>query len=132
MNIALLLSSLYLSAVDIRTHKIRNKSLLATSAIFASIALVQRASLYPISALIFLVLGLVGSYFGLGAGDVKLATILSLFFLPLEISMWTDLLHAFIWIVALMVMGQLINRKSLADPIPLAPAICAAFIWCAR
>ena len=132
MNIALLLSSLYLSAIDIRTHKIRNKSLLAISAIFASIALVQRASLYPISALIFLFLGLLGAYFGLGAGDVKLATILSLFFLPLEISVWTDWIHAFIWIVAFMVAGQLINRKSLADPIPLAPAICAAFIWCAR
>jgi Flp pilus assembly protein protease CpaA len=74
----------------------------------------------------------VGFCFGLGAGDVKLFFLLSLFFLPLEISMWTDWIHSFIWIVALMVVGQLINRKSLADPIPLAPAICAAFIWCAR
>jgi len=132
VNIALLLSSLYLSVVDIRTHKIRNKSLLVVISIFMSITAVQRSSLYPISALICLAIGLVGVCFGLGAGDVKLIVVLSLFFLPLEIAKWNDLICAFIWAAALMVVVQLIHRKSLADPVPLAPAICAAFIWCAR
>jgi Flp pilus assembly protein protease CpaA len=132
VNTALLLSSLYLSAVDIRTHKIRNKSLLAILFVFTTVALIEKSSLYPISALIFLSIGLAAAYFGLGAGDVKLVTVLSLFFLPLEITRWIDWIHAFIWIVAFIVLIQLVNRKSLADPIPLAPAICAAFIWCAR
>jgi Flp pilus assembly protein protease CpaA len=71
-------------------------------------------------------------FFGLGAGDVKLAALLALFFLPLEISRWSDFIEGFILGGALLLIGHLISRRSFADPIALAPAICAAFIWCAR
>ena len=70
--------------------------------------------------------------FGLGAGDVKLAALLALFFLPLEVSRLSDFIEGFILGSVLLLIGHLISRRSLADPIALAPAICAAFIWCAR
>jgi Flp pilus assembly protein protease CpaA len=132
MILALIFSSIYLSAVDIKTHKIRNKALLIIFTVFVVLSILQRTSIHPISALIALSIGLVGFCFGLGAGDVKLFSVLSFFFLPLEITKWSDLAQGFTWIATLIVIGHLIFRKPLADPIPLAPAICAAFIWCAR
>ena len=132
MYALLLISSLYISIVDITTHKVRNRTLIFTASIFAATTFVTKGQIHLASSLAIFSLGLVAMYFGLGAGDVKLAALLALFFLPLEISRWSDFIQGFILGGVLLLIGHLILRRSFADPIALAPAICAAFIWCAR
>jgi Flp pilus assembly protein protease CpaA len=128
----LIISSLYISFVDIAIHKIRNRTLAFIGSGFATATLVGNGDIHLVSALAIFLFGILGCAFGLGAGDVKLATLFALFFLPLEIAKWSDLCNGFIVVGAVHLISHLISRKSLADPIALAPAICAAFIWCAR
>ena len=128
----LIISSVYISLVDIASHKIRNRPLIFIGSSLSAFTLLANGKFYLVSALIVFSLGLITMYFGLGAGDVKLAVLFALFFLPLEISRWSDFIEAFILGGVLLLIGALISRRSLADPIALAPAICAAFIWCAR
>ena len=132
MYALLVISSLYISLVDIAIHKIRNRTLAIIGTGFAALTLVGNGEIYLVSALAIFSTGLFAILFGLGAGDVKLATLFALFFLPLEISKWSDLCNGFIVAGAVLLISHLILRKSLADPIALAPALCAAFIWCAR
>lgn len=132
MYALLIISSLYVALVDFATHKIRNRTLAIIGTGFATVTVVGNGEIYLVSALAIFLIGILGLAFGLGAGDVKLATLLALFFLPLEISKWSDLLNGFIVAGAVLLISHLILRESLADPIALAPALCAAFIWCAR
>lgn len=132
MYALLVISSLYISLVDIAIHKIRNRTLAIIGTGFAAVTLVGNGEIYLVSALAIFLTGLFAIFFGLGAGDVKLATLFALFFLPLEISKWSDLCSGFIVAGAVLLISHLILRKSLSDPIALAPALCAAFIWCAR
>lgn len=128
----LLISSLYISIVDLNNHKIKNQTLIFTAAVFITITFLGEGQIYFASSLAICLLGFIAMCFGLGAGDVKLAALLALFFLPLEVSRWSDFIEGFILGGVLLLIGHLISRRSLADPIALAPAICAAFIWCAR
>ena len=128
----LLISSLYISIVDITTHKIRNQTLIFTAAVFITTTFLGEGQIHFASSFGIFLLGFMAMRFGLGAGDVKLAALLALFFLPLEVSRWSDFIEGFILGGVLLLIGHLISRRSLADPIALAPAICAAFIWCAR
>ena len=132
MYALLLISSLYISIVDIAIHKIRNRTLILIGIGFTVITLARNGEVYLVSAFAVFSIGFIATFFGLGAGDVKLATVLALFFLPLEVSNLSDLFSGFIAGGALLLIGHQISRKSFADPIALAPAICAAFIWCAR
>lgn len=132
MYALLLISSLYISLADFATHTIRNRTLAIIGTGFATATLVGNGEIYLVSALAIFLIGILGFAFGLGAGDVKLATLFALFFLPLEISKWSDLCNAFIVAGVVLLIIHLISKKSLADPIALAPALCAAFIWCAR
>ena len=128
----LLISSLYISIVDITTHKIRNQTLIFTAAVFITTTFLGEGQIHFASSFSIFLLGFMAMRFGLGAGDVKLAALLALFFLPLEVSRLSDFIEGFILGGVLLLIGHLISRRSLADPIALAPAICAAFIWCAR
>ena len=132
MYALLIISSLYISLVDFATHKIRNRSLVIIGAGFSAFTLLSSGEIYPVSALAIFSVGILAIIFGLGAGDVKLATLFALFFLPLEVSKLSALCNGFIVAGAVLLIIHLISRKSLADPIALAPALCAAFIWCAR
>jgi Flp pilus assembly protein protease CpaA len=132
MYFLLLVSSTYISLIDIANHKIRNRSLAFTGIGFAAVTVFESGEIYLVSALIVFSLGFISMCFGLGAGDVKLVALFALFFLPLEISRWSDFIEGFILGGVFLLIGHLISRRSLADPIALAPAICAAFIWCAR
>ena len=128
----LLFSSVYISIVDLASHRIRNRTLIVVGIGLSAITVIVNGQFYLLSSLATLLLGLLAISCGLGAGDVKLATVLALFFLPLEVSKLSDLFSGFIAGGTLLLIGHLITRKSFADPIALAPAICAAFIWCAR
>ncbi len=132
MFVLLLISSVYISIVDLANHKISNRTLIIVGIGFSVITAIVNGQLYLFSALATFFLGLLAASFGLGAGDVKLATLLALFFLPLEISKWSELCIGFLIMGVLLLLSHLISRKSMAEPIALAPAICAAFIWCAR
>uniref|UniRef100_UPI00404B1AF1 prepilin peptidase n=1 Tax=Candidatus Planktophila sp. TaxID=2175601 RepID=UPI00404B1AF1 len=132
MYALLLISSLYISLVDIATHKIRNRTLIFIGTGFSAITILFNGEIYLASALIVLSLGLLAICFGLGAGDVKLAALFALFFLPLEVSRWSGLIQGFIVGSSLLLIFHLSRRRSMADSIALAPAICTAFIWCAR
>jgi len=128
----LLISSFYISIVDIAIHKIRNRTLIFLGIGFSVITLLGNGEVYLVSAFAIFSIGFIATFFGLGAGDVKLATVLALFFLTLEAAKLSDLFTGFIAGSTLLLIAHLIARKSLADPIALSPAICAAFIWCAR
>ena len=132
MLLALLAASIHLSLVDQLTHKIRNRDLALITLCFSGISFHSNGSINLASTIIMLMLGVLGMRFGLGAGDVKLGAVLALFFLPLELSKWIQLASAFTWSVFFLLIIQLIRRRPLSEPIALAPAICAAFIWCAR
>ena len=132
MYALLIISSVYISIVDIAIHKIRNRTLIFIGVGFLLITLFVNGEVYLVSALTIFSLGSLAITFGLGAGDVKLATLYAFFFLPLEVSKWSDLCNGLIVAGALLLIFHLISRKSIADPIALAPALCAAFIWCAR
>jgi Flp pilus assembly protein protease CpaA len=127
-----MISSLYISVVDLAIHKIRNRTLAIIGTGFATATVVGDRDIYLVSSLAIFLIGILGLAFGLGAGDVKLATLLALFFLPLDISKWSALCSGFIVAGAVLLISHLILKKSLAEPIALAPALCAAFIWCAR
>jgi len=128
----LLISSVYISIVDLASHKIRNRTLIVVGIGLSAITVIVNGKFYLLSALATLLFGSLAISCGLGAGDVKLATLLSLFFLPLEISRWSELCISFVVACVLLLFIHLVSRKSIAEPIALAPAICAAFIWCAR
>lgn len=132
MYVLLLISSLYISLVDIATHKIGNRTLIFVGVGFSAITIISNAEIYPASALFVFSLGLLGIFSGLGAGDVKLAALFAFFFLPLEVSRWGGLIQGFIVGSTLLLIFHLYQRRPMAHSIALAPAICAAFIWCAR
>lgn len=128
----LLIASIYFSIVDQQTHKIHNRAILLFGVIFGFYSIFAKSPIYPVSTLAALLFGVIAICFGIGAGDVKLTLLLTFFFLPSEISLWLNYLYAFSSISAILVAIHLFRKRSFAGSIPLAPAICAAFIWCAR
>lgn len=128
----LLIASIYFSIVDQQTHKIHNRAIILFGAFFGLFSIIAKSPIYPVSTLAALLFGVIAIYFGIGAGDVKLAVLLTFFFLPSEISLWLNYLYAFSLISTILFAIHLFRERSFAGSIPLAPAICAAFIWCAR
>lgn len=128
----LLIASIYFSIVDQQTHKIHNRAITLFGAIFGIFSIFAKSPVYPVSTLVVLFVGIIAIYVGIGAGDVKLALLLTFFYLPTEFSLWINYLLAFTSISAILVAIHLFRKRSFAGSIPLAPAICAAFIWCAR
>ena len=79
MYALLVISSLYISIVDITTHKVRNRTLIFTATVFAVTTFVGKGQIHLASSLAIFSIGLIAMFFGLGAGDVKLATATGLF-----------------------------------------------------
>jgi Flp pilus assembly protein protease CpaA len=90
------------------------------------------SELHIVDSLVLLLIFLVGYKYGLGAGDVKLIALLSIFFLPNTSAGLIDLVAGFAVASLILISIHRLQGRLLADPIALAPAICAAFIWCAR
>lgn len=134
---ALVISSVYISWVDWRTHRISNKTLFWLFVALYSLSLLNQTHIFPKSALIALTIGAIGYRLGLGAGDVKLIALLSLFFAPTSYAGALDLLRGFTAaamasLLAVRLQDRLIHGGLAQKSIALGPAICAAFIWCAR
>lgn len=128
----LIIASIYVSFNDWREHRVTNKSLIALLVIFASLSFLNGFHHHPKGALVALALGLIGYRYGLGAGDVKLAVVLSLFFAPSSYSEFVDWLNGFIAISLLSLLAHRLQDRVMQSSIALGPAICGAFIWCAR
>lgn len=132
MLLVLMAFSIYISWVDIKSHRISNSSLLFGSVVFILLILVEDRSLFWVSALLTLALAPLALRAKIGAGDIKLTIILSLFFLPSNLSTLLQFLPAFTLISSSLLIFNFAKEKSLSSSIPLAPAICGAVIWCAR
>jgi Flp pilus assembly protein protease CpaA len=129
--LSLIVFSIYFSYVDLKVHKIRNRTILLALICFASLTLFEDGIFYPQSTLLALLCAPLALKFKIGAGDIKLFAILSAFFLPLSINTIIEFLSAFSAIAALLVVIMIIKARTLQSSIALAPAICGAFIWCA-
>ena len=131
MYLALIGFSLYISYIDLKSHRIPNKSLLCALLLFLSIAIVQGAPVYLKSAVISLLISLPLIKLRVGAGDFKLLILMAFFFLPPNLVILIRVLSAFSAIAAGLIFVTLFKEKSLQSSIALAPAICGAVIWSA-
>ena len=132
MFIALIFSSIYLSLFDLKYHRISNKALGSLFFLFLALSFSENSPLQIVNGLLLFIFLLLGYRFGLGAGDVKLTLLLSIFFLPTTFSGVNQLITGFVAVSASLIAINRIRGRSLSDSMAMAPAICAAFIWCAR
>lgn len=132
MFIALLGFSIYISLVDIKRHRISNRSLFIGAISFALLAIFEERTLYWSSSLLTLAFAPVALRAKIGAGDIKLTSLLALFFLPLKHSILVQALTCFVVISSAFLIFNIAKENSLKSSIALAPAICGAVIWCAR
>lgn len=132
MYLTLIFISVYISRFDWKYHRITNCSLLISFVVLTVVSRFTDSELHIVGSMFILLISLVGYRYGLGAGDVKLIALLSTFFLPNTSAGVVDLVGGFAVASLILISIHRLQGRSLADPIALAPAICAAFIWCAR
>ena len=132
MHLTLVLLSTYISLFDWKYHRISNNCLLISFVVLTAVGRITDSELHIVGSMIVLLISLVGYKYGLGAGDVKLIVLLSTFFLPNTSAGLVDLVGGFAVASLILISLHRLKGRSLGDPIALAPAICAAFIWCAR
>jgi Flp pilus assembly protein protease CpaA len=132
MNLLLVGFSLLFSVIDIRSHRIPNRLLFIFVLLLSIVAYFVSAPVHLFSAAIIGALSIALLFLGLGAGDMKLATILGFFFLPTTALIAVDFLLAFSLISGVSLVIKLLRSRRFAGSIALAPAICGAVIWCAR
>ena len=129
---ALIAISLYISFVDIQRHRIANRALLIALLILLPLAAQLKSEIHPMSALLVLLCTPLALKVGIGAGDIKLLSLLSFFFIPLTWQVGARFLLSFSLIALALLAYQLGRFRSLSGSVALAPAICGAVIWCAR
>jgi prepilin peptidase CpaA len=132
MLVALSAISLYISAIDLREHRIRNRALLLAFLILVPLSQFTKNELYPLTAITVLLFAPIILRAGIGAGDIKLLSLLSFFFIPLNWQVGIRFLFAFSLIACALLAYQLGRNRSFRGSLALAPAICGAVIWCAR
>ena len=132
MQLTLFLLSTYISLFDWKYHRITNNCLLISFVVLTAVSRLTDSELHILGSMFVLLISLVGYKYGLGAGDVKLIALLSTFFLPNTSAGLVDLVGGFAVASLILISLHRLKGRSLGDPIALAPAICAAFIWCAR
>jgi Flp pilus assembly protein protease CpaA len=132
MFVALILFSLYISFKDARDHRISNRVLLITFLSLLLLSVVTQRDTHPITGLSVLILAPLILRIRIGAGDIKLLTVLGFFFIPLTWDMASEFFLSFTLICATLLIIALVRSQSFAGSIALAPAICGAVIWCAR
>ena len=132
MFVALILFSLYISFIDTRHHRISNRVLLITFLSLLALNVITETGLHPLTSLFVLLFTPLILRVGIGAGDIKLLTVLALFFIPLTWDMASDFLLSFTLISATLLIIRVAKSQSFSGSIALAPAICGAVIWCAR
>ena len=132
MVASLVLFSVYISAVDLRHHRITNRTILACAAVFSALSAISGEQINPFSFLTVLAFIPLLLRLGIGAGDIKLLIVLSLFFVPFSWLALSSFMQAFTLLSALSLAYYLVRSRSFAGSVALAPALCGAVIWCAR
>lgn len=132
MNLALTLLSIPFVITDIRHHRISNRLIVFSAFALSTICLFTHHSVSPFTCLCILISSPCLLRWGIGAGDIKLLSTLSFFFIPFSWIGLSSFLMAFSVLSALFLIQHLIRAKTFIGAIPLAPAICGAVIWCAR
>ena len=95
MYLALIGFSLYISYIDLKSHRIPNKSLFCALLLFLSITVAQGAPVYLKSAVISILISLPLVKFRVGAGDIKLLILTAFFYLPPNLAILIRFLSAF-------------------------------------
>lgn len=132
MVTALWIAGIYFTAVDIRSHRIPNKVLLVFSLVLLIIAREQSLQIHFTFALITLIVGTLLSIFaGLGFGDVKLLTILSLFIVAPTRLDFAQFLFGLTIASAITLFFAALRAGKFQGSIPMAPSIFAGAILCA-
>ena len=126
------IAGLYFSFVDLKSHRIPNRSLLILSVILLSIEIFTGQGIHFKSAAIALTVGTALSIFaGVGFGDVKLIFVLTLFVItPTQTGVELFLVGIAITSVVSLAVTLFRGGKS-ADPVALAPSIFMGAILCA-
>jgi len=132
MFVVLVLFSLYISFVDTRNHRISNRVLLVAFISLFALSFATQRDLHPLTGISVLLLAPLILKLGVGAGDIKLLSVLAFFFIPLTWKMTSEFLLSFTLISAALLLIALVRSHSFSGSIALAPAICGAVIWCAR
>ena len=132
MFVVLVLFSLYISFVDTRNHRISNRVLLVAFISLFALSFATQSDLHPLTGISVLLLAPLILKLGVGAGDIKLLSVLAFFFIPLTWNMTSEFLLSFTLISAALLLIALVRSHSFSGSIALAPAICGAVIWCAR
>ena len=132
MITSLWIAGIYFTIVDFRSHRIPNKALLVFSLSLLVIAIVENLQIHFTSGLIALVVGTLLSIFaGLGFGDVKLLTILSLFVVaPTRLDL-AEFLFGLTIASTLALIFAALRAGKFRGSIPMAPSIFAGAILCA-
>lgn len=132
MFVALVFASTYISYKDLSTHRILNRVLGLCVVIFYILSEVENKEMYFASAFCAALIALPLFALGMGAGDMKLATVLALFYLPNSLNTVFDFFMVFSLIAMAQLCWRLFRTRTMKGSIALAPAICGAVIWCAR
>ena len=131
MYLALIGFSVYISYIDLKSHKIRNKTLLCALSTLSALSIGQGQIFHLRIALVILLISPIFLKLGVGAGDIKLSALFAVFFAPTSLRMALDFTFVFSAIAAFLTLISAFKERSIHSSIALAPAICGAFIWCA-
>ena len=131
MYLALIGFSIYISCIDLKSHKIGNQTLLLALSTLSTLSIIQGHALHLRIALIILLVSPILLKLSVGAGDIKLSMVFGFFFAPSSLKMVQEFTYVFCAIAAFCMVITILKQRSLQSSIALAPAICGAFIWCA-
>ena len=131
MYLALIGFSIYISYIDLKIHKIRNRTLLFAFSTLSALSTFQGQIFHLRIVLLILLISPIFLKLGVGAGDIKLSAVFAVFFAPTSLRMALDFTYVFSAIAAFLTLISAFKERSIQSSIALAPAICGAFIWCA-
>ena len=132
MFIALVIFSLYISIKDWQSHKITNRSLLCGLSIFSIFEFSTDSNFHFMSLFFCLAVSPLLLFAGVGAGDIKLLALFSMFYLSSTLITLERFLSAISALSIVLIFITFLRSKPLAASIAFGPAICGAVIWCAR
>jgi leader peptidase (prepilin peptidase)/N-methyltransferase len=128
--------AILISIIDIRTHRIPNKILLLAFSSLLLYGLYQGRGLSVANLVTcgwFFAVGLSLSLLGdMGAGDVKLLTIIGLFIVPPTGPGVSGFFAGFLGSITIHILIYLLRHRTLQGSFPLAPSLLLGAIWSAR
>lgn len=131
MLLLILPSLIWMSASDLRSHRIPNRALIVLTCIALGNALMKGhdwKSHVTAFLIIFVVATCGWKFFGLGMGDVKLLGVLSLFLIPVNLSSYQIFTLTFTVAAIVHVAISTKGRFTCDQAFPLAPSLSLATV----